>query len=85
MSKFLDLLNGKIPEYSGAIIVPVEDVITFSNYDANEKAAYFTAPRLLDDSEVIEYATTRTGMKRLYVCMGYPFWNGNAYEWKVRE
>lgn len=84
MSKFLDLLNGKIPTESNAIIVPVQETINFT-YDPVERSAILTAPNMLNDSEIIEYATSRTGMKRLYVCVGYPFWNGNSYEWKVRE
>ena len=83
MSKFQDLLEGKIPMYSGAIIVPVEDAFTVidqSKPDEKYQWKDITCPRLAHDGEVIAFSKIPNG----YIAVGYPFFDGTGYRWKVR-
>lgn len=84
MTKLQDLLNGRIPVYSGAIIVPVEDafkVIDQSKPDEKYQWKDITCPRLAEDNEVIEFAKFPRG----YIAIGYPFFDGTAYRWRIRK
>lgn len=79
MTKFQDLLNGKIPTYSGAIIIPVEDAFTI---DVQTKEyVEVTCPRLAEDNDVIEFAKIPRG----YIAIGYPFFDGTVYRWRIRK
>ncbi len=79
MSKFQDLLNGKIPEYSGAIIIPDEDRFKVTAQDPKGRWVEVSHPCLVENYQAIEFSKVPRG----YVAVGYPFFDGHMWRWRV--
>jgi len=81
VSKFQDLLNGKIPEYSGAIVIHDEDEFTITAQDPQGQWVEFTCPRLAEGWEAVQFSKIPRG----FMAVGYPYFNhvSGMYVYKV--
>ncbi len=90
MSKFLDILQGKIPEYSGAIIEPIKDpkiTVIESKFDGTKETdwMHIQAPEYLYDTVVKDWAEYHSGLSGWKIGETYPHRVGDHYEWRLRR
>ena len=89
MTKFQDLLNGKIPEYSGAIIIPIDDLkitVIESCFDGTVETDWMhvSTPYMLHNKTVEEWACPYTGLDRWKVAEPYPLIGEHChYEYRL--
>ena len=90
MSKFLDILNGVIPQYSEAMIIPITDpkiTVIESNIDGDPSKDWMVirSPYFLGEKVVTEYAAEKSGLETWWVVSSYPHCVGTYYEWRLRR
>lgn len=82
-SKFQSLLKGVVWDYS--IIVPVDDKLTvIGKSDPVGEWIDISCPVSKPDNVILEFAS-ENGISRGIIALGYPFFNGKDYVWKIRS
>ncbi len=82
MSKFQDLLNGRIPQYSEAFIIPVASLCEMGLVNEKENFANVKARREITEKEAIDFAK-QNEHKAVRVAVGYPLYNDGWWIYKV--
>ncbi len=72
MSKFQDLLNGRIPKYSEAFIIPVTSLCEMGDVSEKENWVQVKCRRIAEDRDIIAFAK-ENGYHGLRVAVGFPY------------
>ena len=82
MTKFQDLLDGKVSEYP-PFIIPVDSLCEMGEINEKECTAYVKCRRLAEDRDIIRFAIEH-GQNARRVAVGYPYMDVDNGWWMYK-